>query len=60
MDWKFYTSRLKNLSTEAYSQEEADRASGMGSYVRPKKFETKTQSIPEKMVEEDTKEKSGT
>lgn len=34
---------MKALQTEPYTQEEANRAAGMGSYVAPKKFEIKTQ-----------------
>ncbi|KAK6986620.1 zinc finger protein 593 [Biomphalaria glabrata] len=30
--------RLKALETEPYTQDEADRAAGMGSYVAPKKL----------------------
>ncbi|XP_074642270.1 zinc finger protein 593-like [Tubulanus polymorphus] len=32
--------RMKKLETEPYSQEEAERAAGMGSYVAPKKLRT--------------------
>mgnify|MGYP001804259098 CR=1 FL=1 len=32
--------RVKVLKTEAFSQEEADRAAGMGSYKAPKTFDT--------------------
>ena len=31
---------MKALKTEAFSQEEADRAAGMGSYKAPKTFDT--------------------
>lgn len=34
---------MKALETEPYSQEEANRAAGMGSYVKPKTFVIKTQ-----------------
>jgi hypothetical protein len=37
---------MKALETEPVSQEEVNRAAGMGSYVAPKKFEIKT--IPNK------------
>ncbi|CAL1527197.1 unnamed protein product [Lymnaea stagnalis] len=35
--------RMKALETEPYTQEEADRAGGMGSYVAPKKIEVLVQ-----------------
>lgn len=34
---------MKALQTEPYTQEEANRAAGMGSYIAPKKFDIKTQ-----------------
>ena len=34
---------MKALETEPYNQEEANRAAGMGSYVKPKTFVIKTQ-----------------
>ena len=34
---------MKALETEPFTQEEANRAAGMGSYKPPKKFEIKTQ-----------------
>ena len=34
---------MKALETEPYTQEEADRAAGMGSYIAPKHYEIKTQ-----------------
>ena len=34
---------MKALETEPYSQEEANRAAGLGSYVKPKTFVIKTQ-----------------
>ncbi|XP_048769203.1 zinc finger protein 593-like [Ostrea edulis] len=36
--------RLKALSVEPYTQEEADRAAGIGSYKAPKKVAVETQS----------------
>jgi hypothetical protein len=33
---------MKALETEPVSQEESNRAAGMGSYVPPKKFEIRT------------------
>lgn len=38
---------MKALETEPYTQEEAKRAAGIGSYIAPKKFEIKTQ--PDKL-----------
>lgn len=35
--------RIKALSIEPYTQEEADRAAGVGSYVAPKKVKVETQ-----------------
>ncbi|XP_059153438.1 zinc finger protein 593 homolog, partial [Physella acuta] len=49
--------RLKALETEPYTQEEADRAAGMGSYVAPKKVTVLQQSKPsteEEMAPVDT------
>ena len=40
--------RLKALETEAYTQEEAERAAGMGSYIPPKhlgKVSTQTKEM---------------
>jgi len=37
--------RLKALAVEAYSQAEAERASGMGSYVSPKVVAVKMQDL---------------
>ena len=34
---------MKALETEPFTQEEANRAAGMGSYKAPRKFEIKTQ-----------------
>ena len=42
-------SRLKLLREEPYTQAEAERAAGMGSYVAPKKIEVTTQPIEEEM-----------
>lgn len=42
--------RLKQLSVEPYSQEEAERAAGMGSYVPPQRLGVPTEvstEIPE-------------
>lgn len=42
--------RLKQLSIEPYSQEEAERAAGMGSYVPPQRLSVPTEvstEIPE-------------
>jgi hypothetical protein len=42
--------RLKQLSVEPYSQEEAERAAGMGSYVQPQRLGVPTEvstDIPE-------------
>jgi len=41
--------RVKALKTEAYTQEEAERAAGMGSYKAPKAFNTE---LPVMDVEE--------
>lgn len=41
--------RLKQLREEPYTQEEAERAAGMGSYIPPKTVEVKTQSVEEDM-----------
>lgn len=42
-------SRLKQLREEPYTQAEAERAAGMGSYIPPKIVEVKTQPIEEDM-----------
>lgn len=42
---------MKALETEPYTQAEADRAAGMGSYIEPKKFVIKTQPSKEKIAE---------
>lgn len=39
--------RLKQLSEEPYTQEEAERAAGMGSYIPPKKVRVQTQPLDE-------------
>lgn len=46
---KMFFSRLKQLREEPYTQEEAERAAGMGSYIPPKTVEVKTQSVEEDM-----------
>lgn len=45
----FSPSRLKQLKEEPYTQAEADRAAGMGSYIPPKMIEVKTQEVEEDM-----------
>ncbi len=35
--------RMKALETEPYTQAEANRAAGIGSYIKPKSFTIKTQ-----------------
>ncbi len=42
---------MKALETEPYTQAEADRAAGLGSYIAPKKFVIKTQPTKEKLLE---------
>ncbi|XP_067316630.1 zinc finger protein 593 [Anolis sagrei] len=49
---KVHKKRLKELSEEPYTQEEAERAAGMGSYIPPKKVEVHTQPLEE--MEEST------
>uniref|UniRef100_A0A0B8RPE2 Zinc finger protein 593 n=1 Tax=Philothamnus irregularis TaxID=1899461 RepID=A0A0B8RPE2_9SAUR len=44
---KVHKKRLKQLSEEPYTQEEAERAAGMGSYIPPKKIEVHTQALDE-------------
>jgi bud site selection protein 20 len=39
---KLHKRRMKALETEPVSQEESNRAAGMGSYIKPKKFEINT------------------
>lgn len=41
--------RIKRLKEEPYTQAEADRAAGMGSYIPHKTVEVKTQEVEEKM-----------
>lgn len=41
--------RLKELKEEPYTQAEAERAAGMGSYIPPKVMEVKTQPVEEDM-----------
>lgn len=46
----FLSPRLKQLSVEPYSQEEAERAAGMGSYVPPQRLAVPTEvstEVPE-------------
>lgn len=46
----FLSPRLKQLSVEPYTQEEAERAAGMGSYVPPKRLAVPTEvstEVPE-------------
>ncbi|XP_075051638.1 zinc finger protein 593 [Mixophyes fleayi] len=42
---KVHKRRLKQLKEEPYSQEEAERAAGMGSYRPPKQIEIQTQEV---------------
>ncbi|EOA92868.1 Zinc finger protein 593, partial [Anas platyrhynchos] len=44
---KVHKKRLKQLSEEPYTQEEAERAAGMGSYIPPKKVQVQTQPLDE-------------
>ncbi|XP_014447448.2 zinc finger protein 593 [Tupaia chinensis] len=47
---KDHKKRLKQLSVEPYSQEEAERAAGMGSYVPPQRLAVPTEvstEVPE-------------
>lgn len=39
--------RLKQLREAPYTQEEAERAAGMGSYIPPKPVEVQTQPLEE-------------
>lgn len=41
---------MKALQTEPYTQEEANRAAGMGSFIAPKKFEIKTQPSKQELA----------
>ena len=45
--------RLKELSIEPYTQEEAERAAGMGSYIAPKHIVVKTQGEKDAMITDD-------
>jgi bud site selection protein 20 len=45
--------RLKKLETEPYTQAEAERAAGMGSYIPPKKVKVDGQKAEEKMDRSD-------
>lgn len=47
LDLFLFSLRLKQLSEEPYTQEEAERAAGMGSYIPPKKIEVHTQPLDE-------------
>ncbi|XP_040280168.1 zinc finger protein 593 [Bufo bufo] len=42
---KVHKRRLKQLKDEPYTQEEAERAAGMGSYKAPKQIEVQTQEV---------------
>ncbi|XP_063810818.1 zinc finger protein 593 isoform X2 [Pseudophryne corroboree] len=42
---KIHKRRLKQLKEEPYTQEEAERAAGMGSYIPPKQIEIQTQDV---------------
>uniref|UniRef100_A0A663N8P3 Zinc finger protein 593 n=1 Tax=Athene cunicularia TaxID=194338 RepID=A0A663N8P3_ATHCN len=44
---KVHKKRLKQLREAPYTQEEAERAAGMGSYILPKKVEVQTQPLEE-------------
>ncbi|TRY94071.1 hypothetical protein DNTS_027308 [Danionella cerebrum] len=46
---KPHKKRLKQLRDEPYTQAEAERAAGMGSYIPHKKVEVQTQQVEEKM-----------
>ncbi|KAM9432700.1 zinc finger protein 593 isoform 1-T3 [Salvelinus alpinus] len=46
---KVHKKRIKLLKDEPYTQAEADRAAGMGSYIPHKTVEVKTQEVEEKM-----------
>uniref|UniRef100_A0A4W5M7I6 Zinc finger protein 593 n=1 Tax=Hucho hucho TaxID=62062 RepID=A0A4W5M7I6_9TELE len=46
---KVHKKRIKLLKEEPYTQAEADRAAGMGSYIPHKTVEVKTQEVEEKM-----------
>jgi bud site selection protein 20 len=42
---KTHKRRLKDLLVEPYSQEEAERAAGMGSYIKPNSNSNKRQKV---------------
>ncbi|XP_005058485.1 PREDICTED: zinc finger protein 593 [Ficedula albicollis] len=44
---KVHKKRLKQLREAPYTQEEAERAAGMGSYIPPEKVEVQTQPLEE-------------
>uniref|UniRef100_UPI00358DD9E8 zinc finger protein 593 n=1 Tax=Myxine glutinosa TaxID=7769 RepID=UPI00358DD9E8 len=44
---KVHKKRLKQLREGPYSQEEAERAAGMGQYIEPKPVEVRTQEVIE-------------
>ncbi|KFP23769.1 Zinc finger protein 593, partial [Colius striatus] len=44
---KVHKKRLKQLREAPYTQEEAERAAGMGSYIPPKKVDVQTQPLEE-------------
>lgn len=46
---KPHKKRLKQLREEPYTQAEAERAAGMGSYIPPKTIEVHTQQVEEDM-----------
>ncbi|XP_010788906.1 zinc finger protein 593 [Notothenia coriiceps] len=46
---KVHKRRLKKLREEPYTQAEAERAAGMGSYIPAKTVEVKTQAVEEDM-----------
>ncbi|MBN3301942.1 zinc finger protein 593 [Amia ocellicauda] len=46
---KIHKRRLKQLREEPYTQEEAERAAGMGSYIPHKAVEVQTQPVVEDM-----------
>ncbi|XP_051892594.1 zinc finger protein 593 [Pristis pectinata] len=46
---KVHKRRLKQLSEEPYTQDEAERAAGMGSYIPAKKIKVETQTIEEEV-----------
>ncbi|KAB7506478.1 Zinc finger protein [Armadillidium nasatum] len=47
---KGHKRRLKDLELEPYSQAEAERASGKGSYFEPKRRKVETQPIDENVI----------